>query len=122
MFFLSKMPLIARLVISIFAACVLCACALTVGSRADPEAFKKLVVGQTTEEEAIALLGRPSFSHKNPDGTSLIGYTETRIIPTSVTATGNALYPLMSTSRTESFRTFISFDAKGKYLSTEGAP
>lgn len=100
----------------------LAACAMTQGTRVDPDAFKKLVVGQTNIRDAIELLGRPYSEFTGQDGKPVILYIAVRSTPIGFTATGNPLYPLMGQARTESFVTALTFDENGLYLSAEGAP
>lgn len=67
-----------RFVVTILAAAVLLSGCATVGRRIDPSAVQHLQIGQTTREQAVALLGTPDSSTQIGTGGTMWTYTFAR--------------------------------------------
>lgn len=101
---------------------LLVGCAMDFGERVDPEAFKKLVVGVTTVDTAISLVGRPSGTFKDQEGNLVLFYAATKTHFIGAEYTPAKYAPVQAKTRQEHAVTSLFFDLNGKYLRSEGAP
>jgi len=87
----------------------------TTGTKMDSSKLDQLQVGTTTIEQARSLLGEPTGTAKNPDGTTTLTYFYShngQDAKSYIPLAGNFL----GKGTHESSMTYVQFDTKGKYM------
>lgn len=108
-----------RVVAALFAIWLMAGCVST-GVRVKDEQLSSFVPGQTTKEEVIAALGKPTTQVRNADGTSMIMYmhAEAKARPETYIPFVGAFVGGADSSSTQ---VILNFDRDGKLVDHSSA-